>query len=154
MSCRWIPSLRSLYFLWEQEMTSPGRSTGAGWVSSLDSCCRVDGRRGFILSSSYFSTLLFSHGRWSSSVFVSRSENKWGVCVSNASGSFRETHIPGCLSALPEHFKPWPLFDLLEASGTSSTEDLVTVDILPVSFQNIPLVLNEIPQNSKMIQER
>lgn len=42
MSCRWIPSLRSLCFLWEQEMTSPGRSTGVGWVSSPDFCCIVD----------------------------------------------------------------------------------------------------------------
>lgn len=45
MSCRWIPSLRSLCFLWEQEMTSPGRSTGVGWVPSLDFCCRVDGEQ-------------------------------------------------------------------------------------------------------------
>lgn len=44
MSCRWILNLRSLCFLWEQEMTSPERSTGVGWVSILHFCWRVDAK--------------------------------------------------------------------------------------------------------------
>lgn len=43
-SCRWTLSLQWLFFLWEQEMTSPGHSTGAGWVYALlvlDFCCGV-----------------------------------------------------------------------------------------------------------------
>ena len=58
MSCRWIPSLRSLCFLWEQEMTSPGRSTGVGWVSSLDLCRRVDRERQDVSSPSSSSSFI------------------------------------------------------------------------------------------------
>lgn len=134
MSCRWILSLRSLCFLWEQEMTSPGRSTGVGWVSSLDMCCRVHKQQQDVTAfHSFTDKCLMIAG---SGIFCPKEVKINQVFSWNLWWDLQDklSHIPGCLSSFPERFILWAQLWPFEAQVSLSKHDSVNYTAHPAAI--------------------